>query len=592
MTAFYFAAFCAGFALLRDRPAFWALQHLDARVFWIGAVGFFLLGLVQLWFRRLPFRRRQTPARIETMLAREAPLAWLFAARVRWWTLPALGLFAAFLFYLIRMRLFLPPPAGLGDSLLLLEHVPVYTRLFGYLDSFDELLGLYIGSRAYLIFAELWNWPVEQAYAVLSSAAGGLYVLGVLGFLRGRQVAVVISGLALFLGSPAIQLYAGYVENYTLAALALAGCLFYAGRALEAPAQERPPPARSVLILAALAAIGVLLHGVVAFLGPALVYFTWRAADGNITAFTRLGSRATGVAGVIIGPVWVYFFFFAPSPVDFFESFAYRPAILPPGQWFTSAHLLNLGNLVLLAAPGGLALLLLALPGVVRAGRHRPGQVLTRLAPEPVQVFFGVATLGFAAHVFVWNPLIGFPADWDLFTMFQAPLHGFVFYRLIARPGAYGARGRPGPTVIAGLVFITLTTTSAWLYRNAQDSPASTANRARATANAGRFSRLIENDEDFARIRDHRRRKQYVKGLLFVLRSRDALAARPGPEATALGLELERAWLASAIALVGDDSRYAREFPPAWQELTRVNLRLEEFKNRYHEGDLRDPPKL
>ena len=592
MTAFWIAAFCFALALLAGRPSVWSLAHVPPGVFLAGTVVFSLLGSLQVFAGRLPFARRFTSPRIATLLTREAPLAILWRAPIAWLVLPVVALTAALLLHALRMRLFLPPPEGLGDSLLLLEHVPVYTRVFGYLDSFDELLALYFRSRFYLMGAEWFGWAVHDSYAVLSSALGGLYVLLVLFFLRGRSYFALLAGLALFLFVPALQLYAGYVENYSLASLLLSAALFLCGRALEAEAHGRSIPTRTIAILAGIAAFGVLVHGVVAFVGPALIYFTLHAARGDTRRFLRLAVRAGVVALGILLPVWIYFFFFATNQVDFFESFAYRPALYPPGRWFSLEHLHGLVNLPLLAAPTALLLLVLwpalapriqqAWPAsAAKAGWRRRWD---RLLPDPASRFFLLATLGFAGHAFVWNPLIGFPADWDLFTFFQAPLHCFVFYRLVLGLERTAQQSPPERSplfvVLCGLLFVALASTGFWLARNAQSSPTSQTNLQRAERNAAGFLTEIREDPRFERLPTARRRKQYVKALLFVLRSREVLEQHPGPEATRLAAALEPAWNECARVLTLDESAYRSEFPAAWQTLTRVNIELEAWKNK------------
>lgn len=587
MTAFFIAAFLLLLGGLAGRETLWSLAHASPAFLLGGALLFALLGGLTLLRDRLPFARRRTAPRFHRWLAQPAPLEPFFRASTGAIWQGLLLLAGAGLFYALRMRRFAPPPTGLGDSLLLLEHVPVYARLFGYLDSFDELLALFLRSKFYLAGADLFDLPADASYALFSAILGGAYLLVLLHFLRGRTLYAALAGLALFLFSPAVQLYAGYVENYTLAALLLSSLLFTAGRELERAAAAGRPPAEGVLLrLAALAALGVLVHGVVAFVLPGLVYLTYLSAGRNLRRMIRPALRAGGLAGLVIVPVWFYFFFLAANPVDFFESFAYRPALYPPRDWFSAGHLRPLVNLPLLVAPG--ALLLFWCAPLLRERTRRL---------RPIDVFFLLATLGFAGHAFVWNPLIGFPADWDLFTFFQAPLHCFVFYRFIADEADEGSAKNDGatpeptataatavaartirPALLAGLLFVALATGPFWLARNAADSPESRSNLANARNNVDRFLARLKNDDLLARIENSRRRKKYVKGLLFVLRSREFLRQTESAAARETEGELEQAWRLCRQTMLLAEGDFDREFPAAWQALTRVNIRIEALK--------------
>ncbi|MCR9143819.1 MAG: hypothetical protein NXI24_16350 [bacterium] len=522
---------------------------------------------------------------------------------------------AIVLLFQFRQRLFLAPPDGLGDSLLILEQVPVYTHLLGYLDSFDELLELYWHCRLYLFTSERFGWHVEDAYALLSIASFVLYGSAVFWFLIRRSLFQILTGLALLIFVPALQLFAGYVEHYTMATAWMALAILTGARALELErlrrsgdgAGQATQPATAVAIVAGCAAIAVLHHSITTVILPALIYLVIELAAGNLRKIVRLATVAAAVALPILLSVWTWFLLFAEPPLAFSDSHISSPPVHRPGELFMPAHLRDMLNLLFLASPAAL-LVLLCLNGHdgsqanpvaniqsgARSARDAdadadidtaksPGffnALLAWLAPEPVHLFLLIATLGLGSIAFVIESLIGFPADWDLLTIFQFPLNLFLFYRIVSA-------WRDQPTTRSGLrialplimVMHGFITTS-WIGRNAEATPISQQNVELARKNVSQSLAILEQDPVYERVKQSYadRNKTYIQVKLFFIRSRNRLLAGAGEFSAT-----EQARLLAALE--SGETRFHEwmQMPPEafeagyetlWKDLSELNVRI------------------
>ncbi|MCB1321413.1 MAG: hypothetical protein KDK34_14235 [Leptospiraceae bacterium] len=373
--------------------------------------------------------------------------------------------------YLFRQRLFLAPPEGLGDSLLLLEHIPVYSHLFGYLDSFDELLELYLHSRLYLWLHSQFGLGPVDAYVMISCSAYLPWLLAFFYFVRPRDWPDRIGAAALLIPVPALQLYAGYVENYSLAGMYLALLLFpamrwltrkYRPEAISAGASSASAPLsdRAQLIyLAMIAAIGVLHHLMVSLVLPGLIYYTWIKSKRDLHAMLRMGRLPVGMALALLALTWFAFSYLVQPPIAASESHITQPPVRHPLSLFRPDHLLDMLLIIIMASPA--ALLMLPLLFGLRSrfikelqycahpsarAVHQAGDLIQQLhsrlpdvlqriirrmavhfAPDPLYRFLWLVLLGLLGMSFIVKSLIGFPADWDLLTFFQLPLNLLLF---------------------------------------------------------------------------------------------------------------------------------------------------------------------
>ena len=469
-------------------------------------------------------------------------------------------------FLLVRQRLFLPPPEGLGDSLDLARRIPVFTDLFGYLDSFDETLTLYLRSRLYA-WLRPFGATAPEAGALWSSLWGAGFVFFVVNHMRKRPWREALLGVGLLLGTPSIQVFCGYVENYAEPMFFLCVLLVWGGHLLDGEPGTDGLPMPQLIGIAATAALASMFHLAMGMILPALAYLVYVRSLSRRTFVQQSVTAGVAALGVIV-PVWVFFLMLHPHPVSLLDSHVRNPPIYPFREWFGAKHVMDQFNLWLLCAPGALVLLPLA----VLAGKKGFASE-TRAASAPrVQVFYAVAAAGFIVAMFTVHPLLGFPADWDLLSFFCLPVHFLILTWL--RP--FLRSERSGPRVmlpILGAIFAGFLLTSAWIGRNMQSSAESERNLADAEEQAAGFLSELKADAVFRAI-PAVRQKQYAKITLFAFRARRELAGTGTEEARLLGRRLELAVAGYRRIAAAPDTEYRAELPAVWRELTAVNNAL------------------
>ncbi|MBX7057987.1 MAG: hypothetical protein K1X75_07960 [Leptospirales bacterium] len=448
---------------------------------------------------------------------------------LRWQRLAAALLFVALagLLFLLRMRLFLPPPRGLGDSLLIVEHLELWSRTLGYLDSLDELLEYFLRSKLYLWCYARWSCSVENSYAALSLLFFVPWALVLWRFLCNRPLGEQLLGLALFVGTPALQLFAGYVENYTAAMTAMTAVCLPAARYLETPASSEAADRRLLLFAAVVFATGCLFHLYVATLGPALVVLTLELGVGRgWRGWMRRTLTPAAISAAMLVAVIGYFVFLEDPPIALGASHASNPPIMRPGLLFSMKRIGWLWNELTMASPAWLPWLVIALGAARKQARLQGSSMWRTLSVAAPNRFALSALAGCALLTLVWTPAIGYPADWDLKTLFQTPLHLLLFYWLRDRLNDEQARHILLP--LPSLAFCALLFSGSWLWRNAQSTEESQRALQRAHANAAEAVQRTVTDPIFVSLTDVERKRTYLQLRIFFIRSRRALEGGVG----------------------------------------------------------------
>ena len=199
----------------------------------------------------------------------------------------AAGCFA--LFWLLRTQNLV-----FGDTINLIRDLTSDIHLGGQHLTFDKPLEFGFHSLAYRLLHNIFNFTVVETYALVSSLCGVGAVLLILSFWRraaareGQKIAVWI-----FLSMGAMQLFFGYVENYTMVAL---GILIYYWLAL------RNLEGRCHLIWPAMVlSLSVCFHVLAGWLFPTLLYL-WlvEARKGDLKHALR---SLAGAAGAVAAPI-------------------------------------------------------------------------------------------------------------------------------------------------------------------------------------------------------------------------------------------------------------------------------------------------
>jgi hypothetical protein len=174
-----------------------------------------------------------------------------------------LALAALIPFYLFRLQ-----HLRWGDAYILIHAIPHPQARLTY--TWQAPLDLFLHAQAWALGHRLFGWPdPTPVYWFISALAGGIFVwvlLGLAGWLgRDRTERAVIGGLVLSLGL--MQLFFGYIENYSLMTV---GVLIYIWLALRAQRGE------VALIWPATAlALTHAFHPSTIILSPSLLYLAW-----------------------------------------------------------------------------------------------------------------------------------------------------------------------------------------------------------------------------------------------------------------------------------------------------------------------------
>ncbi len=279
-------------------------------------------------------------------------------------------------------------------------------------------------SLAHILVRNLLGGAKQDAallsYQIISIGSGIGFIAAVLFF---SQMAFVqkwqrVCFLLGMLSGGYSLLFFGYVENYSLFALAvtaftLTGLLAALGRISSA---------WSIVFVA----LAIFFHIFGVVLVPAAVFLVMNKSRVWVRVQScRLGMKLL-ISGVLIVMAIVVFYHYYSTNLFF------QLAVLPimaceltaeGYTLFSINHLMDYLNLLFLLLPGiGVAILTIGKSPIRRDLRR----------PEYIFVFLVcVCALGSA---FIFDPKIGMPRDWDLFAFAGIPVSIAVFYRLLSSP--------------------------------------------------------------------------------------------------------------------------------------------------------------
>ncbi len=309
------------------------------------------------------------------------------------------------------------------------------------------------------------GWPVANVYAVVSILCGVLFVYILLSFCarlgRDGLEGLVLAGLVLTTGS--IQLFFGYVENYTIISLGLLLTLVLGWRALSGEIRLTWP------VLALSLTNG--FHPSTVFVWPGmllLAYLCWRR--GRVSFWSGLGQTILPpllVAGGVLalmesGGHGLAALLGADRPGGGDGSW-FVPLFETTTQWqhytmFSAAHLLDWTNEHLLISPFGLPLIILIL---VTAWRFRL-TLFDRTLDRDYAFFLAGMSAGYLLLTWLWNADYGGRKDWDLFApsaFIYTLLAGYLLVRALPQRQAL-------KEAALFLLAVSLLHTGAWVWAN------------------------------------------------------------------------------------------------------------------------------
>lgn len=418
------------------RQRLWAFQHLRGMSIAV-RVGLSILAVLAC----VPQVRGRVAAILASILAKARGFP---APRGATLLLPVLSFP---LFWLLRQRNF-----NLGDAEHLIQVLTrdVHTR--GYHLTFDEPLELYLHSAAYRWLHAAFGWRVEDAYALLSALSGVGFVAIAAALFKGTGRARRLVALGLIGASGIVQLFFGYVENYTLVATGILLYVLLAWRYLEGRCRLAWP----ALVLGS----SVCLHVLSGWLFPSLLYL---CLAGARTTRDRLKNLATAALAVIV-PVAATVGFCAwlgVSPAAIKATHLWRMKFIflidPSDRMYkypmlSGAHVVDVLNELVLAA----------LPGVIALGWIGVFHRREVVSADPMLRFLALVAVFVQLFSVSWNSELGAYLDWDLFG-FVGFGYGLLSAWILARQIRSEASVRHAGGAI---IVLALCSTGPWVVGN------------------------------------------------------------------------------------------------------------------------------
>jgi hypothetical protein len=468
----------------------WPYTALPAPVGWLG--GLLVASLILSPVDRALGRWSQ---RLRSVLSDRLQSSNVRGRQRLWFALTAAGM--AIPFWLLRIR-----HLRWGDAYFIARALsytgpdrPVWT-----IYNWQAPLTIFLHAQLWFLLNPVPGVSVQTLYAVTSLLAGVgfVYVL----FLLARSLGTswtekaAIFGLVITTGS--MQLFFGYVENYTLISLGILLTLYLGVRCLRGQTSLAWPSLALALTNA--------FHPSTVVLWPAMGYVAWKLSSAyGPQAGSSQANHQPRLEWVklLVPPILVFAGLAAlmsagghgplallsndrPGGAD---GIPFVPLFRLTTEWqhytmFSMAHLLDWANEHFLISPFGIPILFVVLATyLVRrvAGSSSPEEGQRQsgddLASWDAQItwFLAIASLAYVLLTFVWNPDYGGRKDWDLFApsaFVYTPLAAYLLVRRFrAWPENAAVRCGMGQTARL-LIAVSLLHTMAWIYYNTIPWPA------------------------------------------------------------------------------------------------------------------------
>jgi hypothetical protein len=370
-------------------------------------------------------------------------MVWLYV-------ISALLVVAFYLFPIVHTRW--------GDAYLLSQAIAWPDPTLRLTHSWQAPLDVFLHSQFWLAFGAQNGWQdAMPVYRLLSPIAGAIYLAVVLQLAADRAFAPAWLSFGLLATLGLVQLFFGYVENYSFAA---AGILVFLWLGRQVLLGDSP-----LWLAALLLGITNATHPSTIVLGPALLYLAWVIwRRGTLSSMRVVVETALPLLVAAGGTLWLM------------ESGGHGLAALSstdrPGgsdaSWFVPLwgthsrweaytlvswlHLRDLLNQMLLVAPVVLPSLLWIMVAGRDGSQNEQGET---------RRFLAIAALFYLLLIALWNPDYGGQRDWDLFSLAWIPTT--LWLVSIARAKLDDA------TLLAGFVppiVLQALHTAAWLYQN------------------------------------------------------------------------------------------------------------------------------
>lgn len=465
---------------------FWSVTYLPAWAVLAGVIA--VVGAIaEYWFVGGKANAAGAGRRFTRLLW---PLLWLISLTL---------VVAFFLFPIAHTRW--------GDAFMLAKGIaypdPALRLTHSWQAPLDVALHSWLWQQLHIIF----NWEdAAPVYRLLSPVAGVLFLLVLLRLSRRPLLAPGWLPYALFATLGLMQLFFGYVENYSFAAV---GVLTYLWLGLAVIEGQHP-----LWLAATILALTHATHPSTIVLAPSLLYLGWQVVQKTNGAASLAASPPSPLApprnqtlSVIVLQIALPVLLIGSATFLFMEASGHGMAALlstdrPGGgdaRWFVPLwstttrwehytmfswlHLRDWLNSQLLVAP--IVLPALAVMGGawvidrmkkrkmgrLEIGEWRLGGGVVSNLHSPISQspsrfisaarFLSIATACYLLFTFVWNPDYGGQRDWDLFSLAALPttlLLALLLPRVLRGRALWGAA--------VPLLLLQGWHTLAWIYQN------------------------------------------------------------------------------------------------------------------------------
>lgn len=302
----------------------------------------------------------------------------------------------SFIYSLLFFLMIILPIQNLswGDGILLLQTNYLESRLFGFQFSLDE-----IGEGAMHSFARfvleifLDEVSLDLPFRLVSTLAGFWFLFRL----------IKIENSLPFVSSSGILLFFGYLENYSLVSLLLFLHFFWLFSKYKTFTKKD-------MVLGTLLACFIssfhLIGGHLAF----VYLFIWWKKSRKVSTAILCGSLSLIWFGLLFG----YFLFVHDPPVDRMGTHLLHPPIYPWKRMISMNHLKEMLSVIWFV---GWAPVLATLVTLSKLGYQK----LKEFASLPENQIVLIGILAFSFHLFRHNPMLGYPADWDLMGFLWIP---------------------------------------------------------------------------------------------------------------------------------------------------------------------------
>ena len=312
-------------------------------------------------------------------------------------------LFGIFIFLMI----FFPVRnLNLGDGVLLLEHLALEAKIFGFHLTMDEILEALIHSLLYAKFDSFFLNPM-QVYRLVSTVSGFIAICILFYFFRKFEIKFI--GYFLVLSSGGMYLFFGYSENYTMVTV---GLWYYILFVMQEIRENKKRNLKILIPISIIASVLILFHLVSGYLLLSLVFLCYHFSDEG--KFIRNAFFCTLVSILFLAPVFAYFTFFSDVRFDFTQTHLTNPKFYPLKKMISIHHFRDILFCIIGSA-------FLPFVVIIYSISFKKVALKSFFLEKEIQ-FLLTVLLGFSIHGFVHYPQLGFPADWDLLAFYWTPI--------------------------------------------------------------------------------------------------------------------------------------------------------------------------